>query len=65
MYYIASEAALLKGDYPTALNYFNQVLESRGLTALDDRIPAETLTIDRIDEERYKNSSEKARVSSI
>ena len=54
MYYIASEAALLKGDYPTALNYFNQVLESRGLTALDDRIPAETLTIDRIDEERYK-----------
>ena len=52
--YIASEAALLKGDYPTALNNFNQVLESRGLTALDDRIPAETLTIDRIDEERYK-----------
>lgn len=39
--------------YPTALNYFNR-LESRGLTALDDRIPAETLTIDRIDEERYK-----------
>lgn len=54
MYYIASEASLLKGDYPTALNYFNQVLESRGLTALDERIPVETLTIERIDEERYK-----------
>lgn len=54
MYYIASEASLLQGNYPDALNYFNQVLASRGLTALDERIPAETLTIERIDEERYK-----------
>ena len=54
MYYIASEAALLKGNYPDALYYFNQVLISRGLTALDERIPAVTLTLERIDEERYK-----------
>ena len=37
-----------------AADYFNAVLESRGLVALDDRIPAESLTIEKITQERYK-----------
>ena len=54
MYYIAAEALLVKGDYASALTYFNAVLESRGLIALDQRNPVETLTLERIDEERWK-----------
>lgn len=54
MYYIAAEALLQKGVYADALDYFNAVLESRGLIALDERNPVETLTKERIDEERYK-----------
>lgn len=54
MYYIAAEALLAKGNYPGALAYFNSVLESRGLTALDQRSPQVTLTIELIDDERYK-----------
>ena len=38
MYYIAAECLLRKND-PKAADYFNAVLESRGLVALDDRIP--------------------------
>ncbi|MEG1737925.1 MAG: RagB/SusD family nutrient uptake outer membrane protein [Odoribacter sp.] len=54
MFYIAAEVLLQKGKYPEALNYFNQVLISRGLVALDERTPQETLTVERIDDERYK-----------
>lgn len=54
MYYIAAECLLEKGDYTGALRYFNDVLRSRGLVALDERDPVETLTLERITEERYK-----------
>lgn len=54
MYYIAAESALKLGDYDQALGYFNDLLKSRGLVALDERIPAETLTIDKITDDRYK-----------
>lgn len=53
MYYIAAECLLRKND-PAAADYFNAVLESRGLVALDDRIPAEPLTLEKITQERYK-----------
>lgn len=53
MYYIAAECLLRKND-PKANDYFNAVLESRGLVALDDRIPAEPLTLEKITQERYK-----------
>lgn len=53
MYYIAAEC-LLKKDIDKATGYFNDVLESRGLTPLDQRVPAETLTLEKITEERYK-----------
>lgn len=51
MYYIAAECALKLGHYDQALDYFNELLESRGLVALDERTPAETLTIDKITDE--------------
>lgn len=54
MYYIAAESALKLGHYDQALDYFNELLESRGLVALDERTPAETLTIDKITDDRYK-----------
>lgn len=54
MYYIAAECLLQKGRYNEALVYFNEVITSRGLVALDERDPAETLTIERITEERFK-----------
>lgn len=54
MYYIAAESALKLGNYDQALDYFNELLESRGLVALDDRLPAETLTVDKITDDRYK-----------
>lgn len=54
MYYIAAECALKLGNYDLALDYFNDVLESRGLTTLDNRNPVETLTLEKITAERYK-----------
>ena len=54
MYYIAAESALKLGNYDQVLDYFNELLESRGLVALDDRLPAETLTVDKITDDRYK-----------
>ncbi len=53
MYYIAAECLLRKNN-PAAADYFNAVLESRGLVTLDDRIPAEPLTLEKITQERYK-----------
>ncbi len=49
MYYIAAECALKLGHYDQALDYFNELL-----VALDERTPAETLTIDKITDDRYK-----------
>lgn len=54
MYYIASECLLKQGNYPKALAYFNDILRSRGLTPLDERNPKETLSLERITDERYK-----------
>lgn len=54
MYYIASECALRLGRYEQGLDYFNTLLESRGLIALDDRTPEERLTVEKITEDRYK-----------
>lgn len=53
MYYIAAEA-LLQTDAAKARDYFDQVLESRGLIGLKDRNPAQVLTLDLLTEERYK-----------
>lgn len=49
MYYIAAEC-LLKNDISAAEDYFNEVLESRGLTPIEEG----TLTLDKISDERYK-----------
>lgn len=54
MYYIAAEVSLKKGLNSDAMHYFNAVLESRGLTALDQRSPQEFVTLEKIDDERYK-----------
>ena len=54
MYYIAAESALKLGNYDLALDYFNELLESRGLVALDERNPVETLTVEKITDDRYK-----------
>lgn len=54
MYYIASECALRLGHEDQALDYFNTLIESRGLVALDKRNPAETLTVEKITEDRYR-----------
>ena len=53
MYYIAAEC-LLDKDLPRATEYFNKVLQSRGLNALEDRVPEEPLTLQKIVDERYK-----------
>ena len=49
MYYIMAES-LLESDIELATKYYNQVLESRGLTALKDQ----TLTQELINLERFK-----------
>lgn len=54
MYYIAAECLLQKGRYNDALAYFNAVITSRGLVALDERNPVESLTLERITEDRFK-----------
>lgn len=53
MYYIAAEA-LLNTNPDKALSYFDMVLKSRGLLALEDRVPAVPLTLQLITEDRYK-----------
>lgn len=53
MYYIMAES-LLDTDIDLATEYFNEVLEHRGLTAIDERTTPLTLTQELINEERYK-----------
>jgi len=53
MYYIMAEA-LLDTKMDSATWYFDRVLESRGLTSLATRKPAETVTQELINLERFK-----------
>jgi hypothetical protein len=53
MYYICAEG-LLDSDYDAALGYFDAVLESRGLEPLSKRTTGNTLTMDAINLDRYK-----------
>ncbi len=53
MYYIMAEA-LLDSDKETATWYFDQVLESRGLTPLSQRTTSQELTQKLINLERFK-----------
>lgn len=53
MYYIAAEA-LLPTNADKAREYFDKVLESRGLVGLKNRIPSQVLNVNLITEERYK-----------
>lgn len=48
MYYICAEA-LLETDYEEAVDYYNEVINHRGLEDIE-----ETLTVDMITDERYK-----------
>ena len=54
MYYIMAEALLEATDTIGATKYFDCVLESRGLTALSARMPADTITQERINLEHFK-----------
>ncbi|SMO55044.1 SusD family protein [Saccharicrinis carchari] len=54
MYYIASEAELEAGNTEMATQLIDEVLQSRGMTRLADRIPALTLDIDLLYNERHK-----------
>lgn len=53
MYYIAAEALLIANP-DKARTYLDAVLVSRGLTALENRIPAQAISLDKITKERYK-----------
>lgn len=53
MYYICAEA-LLDTDYETARDYFDAVLESRGLQPLKNRTDGTQLTQELINLDRYK-----------
>lgn len=53
MYYIAAEA-LLNTDAEKAREYYDVVLQSRGLVGLKNRLPAVPLTLDLIVNERAK-----------
>lgn len=53
MYYIVAEG-LLDTDYATAIEYFDEVLEHRGLEPLAKRSENNILTQDVINEERFK-----------
>lgn len=53
MYYIMAET-LLDKDPVTATKYFNEMLEHRGLTAIDQRPQPLTLNQTLINDERYK-----------
>ena len=54
MYYIMAEALLEATDTVGATAYFDDVLQSRGLTPLAARTPADTVTQARINQERFK-----------
>lgn len=53
LYYIMAEA-LLTSNPQEAMQYFNAVLSSRGLTPLNERNPSLNLTLERITADRYK-----------
>lgn len=53
MYYIAAEA-LLTSNPEKARDYFDTVISSRGLTPLKERSSGQTLTINHLINERYK-----------
>lgn len=53
MYYILAEA-YMDSDNALATEYFNEVIEHRGLTALDERTTPLPLTQELINDERYK-----------
>ena len=53
MYYIAAEC-MLESNPGLAQEYFNTVIEHRGLTRLEDRPEPLTLNQTIINEERYK-----------
>jgi len=54
MYYIAAEADLRNNDLIGASLHINKVLTSRGLTALKDRQPVLTASLDLLYNERHK-----------
>ena len=54
MYYIAAEAALESGNIAEATNLINQVLNSRGLTNLENRDPVIVPDLDFLYNERHK-----------
>ena len=54
MYYIMAEALLKAEQHSEATWYFDRVLESRGLTPLTNRVPAEEVTMEHINLERFK-----------
>lgn len=54
MYYIMAEALLEATDTLGATAYFDDVLQSRGLTPLAARTPVDTVTQARINQERFK-----------
>lgn len=53
MYYIMAEA-LLESDIELATDYFNAVIEHRGLTAINQRVNKLNLSLELIKDERYK-----------
>ena len=54
MYYIMAESLLEEKQDSAATWYFDRVLESRGLTPLASRMPADTVTQELINLERFK-----------
>lgn len=54
MYYIVAEAELAEGNVSEASKYVNSILKSRGLIALDQRVPEITLDIELLYNERHK-----------
>ena len=54
MYYIVAEAELKDGNVGEAAKYVNKVLNSRGLTNLESRIPELVLDEDVLYNERHK-----------
>ncbi len=54
MYYIIAEAYVREGNTTEAATYINHILTNRGLTKLEERIPAIEPTVDLIYNERHK-----------
>jgi len=54
MFYISAEAELEAGNVEIATQFIDEVLQSRGMTKLADRIPALTLDLDLLYNERHK-----------